>query len=58
MFRFFLRVIEYVAELVGVDSVVIGSNIDGWIWTLNDVKDISDTWRVIERLKSVFSEEE
>jgi membrane dipeptidase len=54
----FVRVIEYIAELVGIDSVAIGSDFDGWIWTLSNVKDISYTWRVIEKLKDVFSEEE
>jgi membrane dipeptidase len=54
----FVRVVEYVAQLAGVDSVAIGSDFDGWIWTLRDVKDISDTWKVVEGLRRAFSEEE
>jgi membrane dipeptidase len=54
----FVRVVEHVANIAGIDSVAIGSDFDGWIWTLRDVKDISDTWRVGEALRRAFSKEE
>lgn len=54
----FIRVLEHVADIAGIDSVAIGSDFDGWIWTLRGVKDISDTWRVVEALRRTFNEEE
>jgi membrane dipeptidase len=54
----FVRVVEYVANIAGIDSVAIGSDFDGWIWTLRGVKDISDTWKVGEALRRTFSKEE
>lgn len=54
----FIRVLEHIADIAGIDSVAIGSDFDGWIWTLRGVKDISDTWRVVEALRRTFNEEE
>jgi membrane dipeptidase len=54
----FVRVVEHVADIAGIDSVAIGSDFDGWIWPLRGVKDISDTWKVVEALRRIFSEEE
>ncbi len=54
----FVRVVEHIADIGGVDSVAIGSDFDGCIWTLRGVKDISYTWRVVEALRYTFSEEE
>ncbi|MGE5443140.1 MAG: dipeptidase [Ignavibacteriales bacterium] len=54
----FVRVVEHVADIAGIGSIAIGSDFDGWIWTLRDVKDISDTWKVAAALRQTFSEEE
>jgi len=54
----FTRVVEHVAELGGIDAVAIGSDFDGWIWTLKGVRDISDTWKLVEGLRKVFNEDE
>ncbi len=36
----FLRHVEYIADLVGPKHIAIGSDFDGWLWPVREVKDI------------------
>ncbi len=54
----FVRTAAHISEVAGVDAVALGSDFDGWIWTLRDVRDISYIWRLVNRLLLAFNKEE
>ncbi|HEX3036289.1 MAG TPA: membrane dipeptidase [Thermodesulfobacteriota bacterium] len=55
--KLFTKTVEYIAEVGGINSVAIGSDFDGWIWTLRGLRDISSTWKIVEGLRRVYNEE-
>lgn len=56
--KLFTKTVEHISEVGGINSVAIGSDFDGWIWTLRGIRDISSAWKIIEDLRRVYNDEE
>ena len=46
----FIRNVRHLTNLVGADHVAIGSDLDGWLWPVREIRDISDYERIAESL--------